>query len=534
MICPSKNQFLIRSVTLFILSVAFSCQAFAQIDAQDQIEKSAEALGGLDKILSIRNMTLIGYGQWAYQYGGGNIDGDPNAPQKWNAANDLRRVYDLENDRFQILERRNYLFPFAGTFGHNFAQVNQIIDGMIGYNIRPNGAAVRIGDTRGQGSQRADSPRLRRLWMLSNPVTALRTAMDENTDVGTLYLEDSFFIVPLTTKENISLEIGFDPSNDRPRFVRWVNPQDNMGQLTYTVWFTGYMPFSDVLLPVGYNAVLDWRNLDYMKMYVDNYLIDTEIEDLTAPAVVLNTPEPVLAEPEVESEQVADNIWRLSTGTTVYEFADHLVLYEMYGSQLRAKASIDYANQLIPGKRATHAIVSHHHSDHTGGFRAALAAGLTIISHRDNEGILREWAERRAPDFPDLLEQNWHDMNFIPVDEHLRLADDEMTLDIYWGRENIHTSKLIFAYAPQQKVLSEADMATAAFDYQWWGDNLFDVIDYYELDVETFSPVHFPIMNMEETVELVRGGVERARERCAAELGKGNYFAGCPVQSDRF
>jgi hypothetical protein len=33
---------------------------------------------------------------------------------------------------------------------------------------------------------------------------------------------------------------------------------------------------------------------------------------------------------------------------------------------------------------------------------------------------------------------------------------------------------------------------------------------------------------------MIRGGVQRARERCAAELAKGNYFPGCPIQSRRY
>jgi hypothetical protein len=31
--------------------------------------------------------------------------------------------------------------------------------------------------------------------------------------------------------------------------------------------------------------------------------------------------------------------------------------------------------------------------------------------------------------------------------------------------------------------------------------------------------------------DLLKGGTERAREHCAAELAKGNYHPGCPVQS---
>src|SRR5262245_21717065 len=64
--------------------------------AREAIDAAAKALGGTDRIKAIRNLTLIGYAQYAYQNGGGNITALPGAPQKFIAANDYRRIYDLE------------------------------------------------------------------------------------------------------------------------------------------------------------------------------------------------------------------------------------------------------------------------------------------------------------------------------------------------------------------------------------------------------------------------------------------------------
>ena len=65
--------------------------------AQEAIDAAATALGGANKLRGLKNFTLVGYAQYAYQNGGGNISPLPNAPQKFIAANDYRRIYDLGN-----------------------------------------------------------------------------------------------------------------------------------------------------------------------------------------------------------------------------------------------------------------------------------------------------------------------------------------------------------------------------------------------------------------------------------------------------
>ena len=96
-----------------LVLLALVVQANAQ--TMPSLEKAANALGGLDRIQKLKSIRLIGYGQYAYMFGGGNITGDPNAPMKFEAANTLERDYDLENNRYRQFERRNYLFPFADS-----------------------------------------------------------------------------------------------------------------------------------------------------------------------------------------------------------------------------------------------------------------------------------------------------------------------------------------------------------------------------------------------------------------------------------
>jgi hypothetical protein len=47
-------------------------------------------------------------------------------------------------------------------------------------------------------------------------------------------------------------------------------------------------------------------------------------------------------------------------------------------------------------------------------------------------------------------------------------------------------------------------------------------------------PEHPDVLTQAQVLELIKGGVQRTRERCAAELTNGNYFPGCPLQTRRY
>src|SRR5215470_9015816 len=140
-------------------------------------ENAAQALGGLEKVRGVKNITLHGYAQYAYQMGGGRITGSSDAPEKYIAANELTRVYDLEHDRFEMRERRNMLFPFLAPFGHSFALNDNVLDGDVALS----------GDRAQRVAKFSDSPlimdgvHMRRMWRMNNPVALVRAMLDSST-----------------------------------------------------------------------------------------------------------------------------------------------------------------------------------------------------------------------------------------------------------------------------------------------------------------------------------------------------------------
>jgi glyoxylase-like metal-dependent hydrolase (beta-lactamase superfamily II) len=500
------------------------------------VEGAAKALGGIEKVRAVRNITLHGYGQYAYQMGGGRISGSPDAPEKYMAANELTRVYDLENTRFQIRERRNMLFPFLAPFGHSFELNDNRLDGDVAYDI--NGERAQRIPQMMDGALIMDGVHMRRMWMMNNPVALVRTMLDPATKLSSPRQTGGVTVIDVTLRQGDKLAAAFTNDNV-PAWVRWSHPHTNLGQATLTTSFSGWSDTAGLIMPLAYQTRLDWRNVDFFKLYVDAYEVDSKIPDLAAPAAVRSAPEPMsYGVQPVTSKQVGKGIWRVSNGTTVIEFKDHLVLIELgVNARGQAKAVIDHARMLAPGKAPTHLIISHHPFDHTAGFREAVAEGLTIIQRPMSGLIFREMATHAAPDFPDDLAKNPKPLKFTPVEEHLRLSDDTQTVDVYWGRNNGHMADVVFAYVPSEKLLIEGDMVTAAFDWQHWPDTFRDSIAHYKLDVQKISPVHsvsreYPdVLTYQQAEELLKGGTERARQHCAAELAKGNYWPGCPIQS---
>jgi glyoxylase-like metal-dependent hydrolase (beta-lactamase superfamily II) len=518
---------------LFSLAV---CRTANAQTAREIVEAAANALGGIESIRAVKNITLYGYGQYAYQMGGGRISASPDAPEKYMAANELKRIFDLEHDRFEMRERRNMLFPFLAPFGHSFALNDNILDGDIAFDVN-GGMAQRVPKFM-DNPLVMDGAHMRRMWMLNHPVVLVRTMLDPAVKLSIPRRSGSLTTIEITLKQGSKLTAAFAPDH-LPVWIRWSHPQTNLGQANLTTTFSGWSETGGLLMPLGYQTRLDWRNIDFFKLYVDAYEVDTNIPDLSAPAGVRNTPEPQsYAIQPLRSTMVAKGIWRISNGTTVVEFKDHLVLFELgVNARGQAKAVLDYARTIVPGKPITHLIASHNHFDHTAGLRQAVAEGLTIIQRPSTGLLFRELASHPAPDFPDDLAKNSRPLKFMAIDERLRLSDDTQTLDIYWGRNNGHMADVVFAYAPDQKVMMEGDLVTAAYDWQHWPDTFRDVIAHYKLDVEKISPVHSvsrelpDILTHEQAEELLKGGTERARQHCAAQLAKGNYWPGCPIQS---
>lgn len=492
-----------RAVLLALVGTLFAAPVAAQDDDRTRavLEQAAEAMGGLERLRGLDNVVLTGFGQAVYQQGGGFLTGDEKAPPKWQAITDAQRTFDLKNERALNQDRRSQEFPFAGLFGLNFAR-----------NV-----------TEQTGSA-----------LLDHPLPALLEALDAETQLGAVSIEGGLIVVQFTPEGSASPAwLGIDPIMHLPRFSRWIAPSVNLGDLTTTAWFTGYTSVKGVQLPLGLMHELDWRDQVSLMFQVDSYRVNAAAAELPQPPI-MTVGNPPSAEAEVS--KVADGVWDVRVGTAggpVIEFADRLVMFEAYGGEAQTLARIDAANRLVRGKKVEAVIVSHHHFDHTGGLRAAVSRGLEVISHRGNEGIIREMVTRPAVHYPDALARNPHPLVFTPVDDKLVLEDRTRRLEIYRVIEHAHMPDAVFAYLPKERLMMEGDLGDEAWQLHWWGSALAANIAHYGIAPERNIAVHGSgPLSIEQTLTNNQRQIDAAVEYCRTTEAGGRFVFGCPVQYD--
>jgi hypothetical protein len=284
-----------------------------------------------------------------------------------------------------------------------------------------------------------------------------------------------------------------DAATKLPSRVTSMSDNANLGDVAIDTAFLDYETVGGLKLPKRITTKID--RYPQFDLRIAKNTVDADAGNLAAPEGVKSAPVPPNAAPVVvTAEPVAKGIWWLAGSgnhrSVVFEFDDHLVLFEVPLNETRSKAVIDKARTLS-SKPLTQVIVSHHHFDHSGGIRVAVAEGLTVIAHKDAIPFFKDLLARKHTIVPDELAKNPKEAKFEPVDDSLTLKDKSMEVQLYHLKDNPREGTNLFAYVPKEKLLVQADLYDSTWQFHHWGENVITNIERIrKLKVDRQIPVH--------------------------------------------
>src|SRR5206468_4404613 len=324
------------------------------------------------------------------------------------------------------------------------------VDGDIGYNVAANGNATRTSNAVA-GDRRAE--------IYHHPLTIVRAGLDPMAKLSNARTENNQRMVDITTANGLRFTLAIDSTNLPARVVSMTD-NTNLGDVAVETSFGEYQDVDGLHLPARLTTKTD--KYPTAETRVTKHTINGETGDLAAPPAAASAP-PVTAPPpaNVTAEEVAKGIWHLagqSHHSVLVEFKDHLTLIETPQNDTRALAVIAKARELRPNKPLTHVINSHHHFDHSGGIRAAVAEGLTIITQSGAAPFYKDAIARAHTIAPDALAKNPKPLKIETVDEEMVLKDNTMTVNLYHISGSPHADTLLMAYFPKERILVEADV----------------------------------------------------------------------------
>ena len=437
---PSHFCALARSAAyITVVASLASCANLPQETAAAALQRAQSAMGGV----ALKSISFAGSGTGA-TFGQAYLAG-----QTWPKItySSFSRVADYENAAFREDAARSRAEPNGGgavpLMGTGEQRTTGLMRGASAWNmVGPAPVAAPV----------TYDMRVHDLWttphgvikaaMANNATTSLRTVDGKTLTAVSFAVPGRYRATALINAAGLVEQIES------------MQPHPVAGDTASLIRFSDYKDTGGVKFPMriqqtmGGHPVLD---------LVVNEVKPNVPAGIEIPALVAAFAESVVA------TKVADGVWHMAGGShnsVAIEMKDHLMVVESPLYDGRAMPMLAEAKKLSPGKPIRFVVNSHHHFDHSGGLRSAVADGATLVTSELSRPFFEATMANPNSIKPDAMQISGKKAVVTGVSGKRSFTDGARVVDVYYIEGSVHANGFLMVHMPKEKLLIEADAYT--------------------------------------------------------------------------
>jgi glyoxylase-like metal-dependent hydrolase (beta-lactamase superfamily II) len=382
----------------------------------------------------------------------------------------------------------------GGGYPHTASQRNeQYLHGAYAWNQTAGGPA---------SGPRFVADRVHQLWI--TPYGVIKSALRNNARTATHGHGGKVYTTVTFAEPGRFRAIALIDDAGRVQRVESRAPDAVLGETEVVTTYEGYADFGGFTFPTRIRQTQE----------------GFPVLDLTVREVVPNAPADIAlpdavrtASERVTADKVADGVWFIAGGShnsVAIEMKDHMILVETPLNDGRSGPVIDEVKKLVPGKPIRYVINSHNHFDHSGGLRAAVAEGATIVTQAQNKAYFERAFATPSGIAPDRLAKSGKKAKVVAVGDQMTMRDGTRTVEIYHVADSHHSDTFLMVYLPKEKILIEADSYTPGppnspppAQLNPNHTNLIDNLKTRGLAVDRILPLHGRVVSVSELYAAV-------------------------------
>jgi glyoxylase-like metal-dependent hydrolase (beta-lactamase superfamily II) len=411
--------------------------------AREVLEAAIAAAGGRDALRSVRSVTRQGSGM-AHNQGQSLV---PDPPYTTRAL-EVTSVVDFAN-------RRGATETATTQQGAIPGKTRAVLAGDSGFTVNLVTSAASAASPGGLAAMRTAIRR--------DPAALLLTAESRAETLRHLG-EDSFEgraheVLAFADSDGTQIALYFDSATRLLSKYETLADNPVLGDALSEVVFSDYRPVGGVKLP--------FRMVSRTAGETTQDLAFRDIQVNAAPAAGLFEPPSALvagappAAGGVTVRKLADDVYLAEGGShhsLFVAFTDHVVLVEAPQGEERVSALLAKIAETVPGRPVKYVVPTHHHYDHSGGLRAAIAAGATVLTTPGNQAFVAKLAGGTRTIRPDALSRSPRPAVVETFTTKKVLTDGTRTLELHDIGPNPHVREAVIAYLPQHRIAFQADL----------------------------------------------------------------------------